>query len=101
MNRSNPKPYLSVIVPAYNEEARIGDTLIAIDDYLSRQSYSWELLIVLDGCSDNTVGKVEDFAKGKQSVRWIDRKENRGKGYTVRQGMLEAKGPDPSLYRCR
>ena len=92
MNRSIQKPYLSIIVPAYNEEARIGDTLIAINDYLSRQSYSWELLIVLDGCRDGTVQKVEEFASDKQSVRWIDRKENRGKGYTVRQGMLEAHG---------
>ncbi len=92
MNRSTPKPYLSVIVPAYNEEARISETLISINNYLSRQSYSWEILIVLDGCRDNTVKKIEEFAQGKQSIRWIDRKENHGKGYTVRQGMLEAQG---------
>ncbi|HFQ94011.1 MAG TPA: glycosyltransferase, partial [Anaerolineae bacterium] len=85
-------PYLSVIIPAYNEEQRIGKTLDAVYTYLSAQPFTWELLIVLDGVTDNTLGIVEEFAADKKGVRWIDRQENMGKGYTVRQGMLAARG---------
>ena len=84
------KPYLSVIIPAYNEENRIGQTLTAVYTYLTAQPYTWEMLIVLDGVTDNTASVVSQFAEGKEPVRWIDRKENMGKGYTVRQGMLAA-----------
>lgn len=86
------KPYLSVIIPAYNEEERIGKTLTAVYTYLTHQPYTWELLIVLDGCRDQTAAVVETFAQGKQNICWIDRQQNRGKGYTVREGMLAAKG---------
>jgi dolichyl-phosphate beta-glucosyltransferase len=86
------QPYLSVIIPAYTEENRISTTLDAVYTYLSEQPYSWEILVVLDGPDDNTTAVVEAFAQDKKGVRWIDRKENRGKGYTVRQGMLAAKG---------
>ncbi|MEM7113223.1 MAG: glycosyltransferase [Chloroflexota bacterium] len=85
-------PYLSVIIPAYNEEQRITTTLHAVHHYLTRQDFEWEMLIVLDGPSDNTLGKVTEFAKERDGVRWIDRAENKGKGYTVREGMLAAKG---------
>lgn len=84
--------YLSVIIPAYDEEKRITTTLQAVYTYLAAQPYSWEMLIVLDGVRDNTLGVVQQFAQGKEGIRWIDRKENRGKGYTVRQGMLAACG---------
>ena len=86
------KPYLSVIIPAYNEENRIGQTLTAVHTYLTAQPYTWEMLIVLDGVTDNTASVVSQFAEGKEPVRWIDRKENMGKGFTVRQGMLAARG---------
>jgi len=86
------KPFLSVIIPAYNEEARIGKTLTAVYAYLTSQPYTWELLIVLDGCQDDTVGVIQTFATGKENIRWINRQQNRGKGYTVREGMLAAKG---------
>ncbi len=86
------KPYLSVIIPAYNEEKRIGQTLTAVYNYLTAQSYTWELLIVLDGSKDNTLSVIESFAQGKENIRWAARKQNMGKGYTVRQGMLAARG---------
>lgn len=85
-------PYLSVIIPAYNEEKRIGNTLDAIYCYLIEQSYSWEILVVLDGPQDQTLAVVKAFAQDKKQVRIIDRKQNYGKGYTVRQGMLAARG---------
>lgn len=92
MENEEMKPYLSVIIPAYNEEARIGKTLTAVHAYLTAQAFPWELLIVLDGCQDNTAGVVAAFAEGKENIRWIDRPQNRGKGYTVREGMLAARG---------
>lgn len=85
-------PYLSLVIPAYNEEKRISKTLEIAYNYLSAQPFTWEILVVLDGASDGTLGKVEAFAAGKEHIRWIDRKENRGKGYTVREGMLAAYG---------
>ncbi|MCB0035892.1 MAG: glycosyltransferase family 2 protein [Anaerolineales bacterium] len=86
------KPYLSVIIPAYNEEKRIGATLEAVHAYLTAQPFSWEVVIVLDGVTDNTLGVIQTFAQGKENIRWVNRLENRGKGYTIRQGMLEANG---------
>ena len=90
-------PYLSVIIPAYNEERRISKTLNAVHHYLSQQPYDWEMLIVLDGPRDDTIGKVLEFAQSKQGgkngrIRWINRTVNKGKGYTIREGMLAARG---------
>ena len=85
-------PYLSVIIPAYNEEKRIRVTLDAVHHYLTTQPFTWEILVVLDGPQDNTVGQIRSFAEGKQNIRWIDRRQNRGKGYSVREGMLQAHG---------
>ena len=84
--------YLSVIIPAYNEEKNIGNTLLAIDQYLSKQDYSYEIIVVSDGSKDRTAQIVEKFSKLVKNLRLIDNKENHGKGWVVRQGMLEAKG---------
>ena len=92
MKTEEPKPYLSVVIPAYNEAKRIGHTLEAIHQYLLAQPFTWEVLIILDGSKDNTLNVVENFAKGKPHFHWINRRENRGKGYAVRQGMLAARG---------
>jgi len=89
-NQTNP--YLSVVVPAYNEERRITTTLLSVYEYLSRQPFTWEILVALDGAEDKTLPLVQQFASSRQNIRWIDRAENRGKGYTVREGMLAAKG---------
>ena len=85
-------PYLSIIIPAYNEERRITTTLVSVYEYLSRQPFSSEILVVLDGPTDNTLDLVREFAATRNEVRWINRQENRGKGYTVREGMLTANG---------
>ncbi|MBI4117159.1 MAG: glycosyltransferase family 2 protein [Parcubacteria group bacterium] len=84
--------YLSVIIPAYNEAKRITDTLFSIKNYLSRQSYDWEVLIVSDGSRDSTNEIVDDFIKQNPSFKLINNQKNHGKGYVVKQGMLEAKG---------
>lgn len=85
-------PYLSVIIPAYNEEKRITVTLLDIDKYLSRQNYDYEIIVVSDGSKDNTAEVVRGFQAKIRNLRLIDNKENHGKGYAVKQGMLEARG---------
>jgi dolichyl-phosphate beta-glucosyltransferase len=84
--------YLSVIIPAYNEEKSIGATLKLVDGYLSRQNYDYEILVVNDGSKDNTSSLVKSFEGQIKGLRIIDNHENHGKGYVVRQGMLEATG---------
>lgn len=83
---------LSVIVPAYNEENRLPKTLYALDEYLKKQDYSYEILVVSDGSQDRTVEVVQELAQKIQNLRVIEEKVNHGKGYAVRKGMLEAKG---------
>lgn len=84
--------HLSVIIPAYNEEHRIKSTLEAIFNYLSRQDYSWEAIIVSDGSKDRTAEIVMEFISNKPDFRLIANTQNHGKGYVVRQGMLDAQG---------
>jgi len=88
----NGSLYLSVIVPAYNEDKRIEDTLRSIHAYLSGQEYPYEVIVVNDGSRDKTVEVVLRLADELPRIRLIDNKENRGKGWAVRQGMLDAKG---------
>ncbi|MDO8523280.1 MAG: glycosyltransferase family 2 protein [bacterium] len=89
-----PKPdiYLSVIVPAYNESKRIGKTLQRFQEHLSKQAYTYEIVVVSDGSKDGTAEIVGRMSNEIKNLRVIDRKENKGKGYTVRQGMLEVYG---------
>jgi glycosyltransferase involved in cell wall biosynthesis len=85
-------PRLSVIVPSYNESQRIPQTLEALDSYLKKQNYAYEIIVVSDGSKDDTAKVVEEL-KGKiANLRLIANTENHGKGYVVRQGMLEARG---------
>lgn len=84
--------YLSVIVPAYNEAERIPKTLLAMDAYLSKVNYPYEILVVNDGSCDNTADVVMKMARIVRNLKLIDVKENHGKGSVVRDGMLAAKG---------
>lgn len=84
--------YLSVIIPAYNEEKRLPKTLEKIDRYLSGQSYDYEIIVVNDGSRDKTAEIVRSQTPSIKNLRLIDNKENNGKGYVVRQGMLSARG---------
>jgi dolichyl-phosphate beta-glucosyltransferase len=84
--------FLSVVIPAYNEEKRLPATLQTIFEYLKVQKYSWEIIVVNDGSKDGTARVVSEAQDRITNLRLIDNKENHGKGYVVRQGLLEAKG---------
>lgn len=84
--------YLSVIIPAYNEEKRLSKTLFEIDKYLRQQQYEYEIIVVSDGSKDRTVEVVRNLQSQIPNLKLINNKENHGKGFVVRQGMLEAKG---------
>lgn len=84
-------PYLSLIIPAHNEERRLPDTLTQIQNYLKRQSFSAEVLVVENGSQDRTAQVVEGFVQRDPNLRLL-RETRRGKGLAVRRGMLEAAG---------
>jgi dolichyl-phosphate beta-glucosyltransferase len=83
-----PEPFLSIVVPAYNEAGRIRDTLERLCDFKESKPYSIELMVVDDGSTDHTVEAVSEFP----GVRLVRNDRNHGKGFTVRHGVLEARG---------
>ncbi|MGA9998381.1 MAG: dolichyl-phosphate beta-glucosyltransferase [Pyrinomonadaceae bacterium] len=85
---------LSIIIPAYNESARLGQTLVDVFDYLNKDVPESELVVVDDGSSDNTAEIAEQhFSHARRvSARLIRVQPNRGKGHAVRAGLLAARG---------
>ena len=83
-------PFLSVIIPAFNEEERIIPTIGAIAAHISTKGYSWELIIADDGSTDKTVELVEEL--GFANVMVLKTEQNGGKGSAVRRGILAAQG---------
>lgn len=81
-----------MVVPAYNEEVRLPRTLARLDEYYRAQPYSWDVTVVSDGSTDGTEQIVEEFSKAHSGFRLLASQPNRGKGYVVRKGMLEATG---------
>ncbi|MBU1136863.1 glycosyltransferase family 2 protein [Patescibacteria group bacterium] len=86
------KIHLSVIIPVYNEEKRLSSTLLNIDKYLSEQEYDYEIIVVNDGSKDNTAKIVKKFSYLIKNLKLIDNRKNHGKGWVVRQAMLESEG---------
>jgi dolichyl-phosphate beta-glucosyltransferase len=84
--------YLSVVIPAYNEAKRITKTLQSVSDYLKKQPFAYEILVVNDGSTDKTADVVKAWAERIDNLSLIDRRENKGKGFTVKEGMLASKG---------
>jgi glycosyltransferase involved in cell wall biosynthesis len=85
-------PKYSIIIPAYNENARIPATLEAVLACVRAQQWSVEVIVVNDGSTDNTAGIVREFARSAPELRLMENPGNRGKGYSVRSGMLAARG---------
>ncbi len=89
---NSEKIFLSVIIPAFNEAERIPNALIDIDKHLSLADFSYEIIVINDGSSDNTAEVVSKFIPLVNGLRIITNEKNQGKGKGVRQGMLEARG---------
>jgi len=81
-------PLLSIVVPAYNEARRIRGTLERLCHFKGTETYSIELIVVDDGSTDQTVETVSEFP----AIRLVRNDRNHGKGFTVRHGVLEARG---------
>jgi dolichyl-phosphate beta-glucosyltransferase len=88
LNRS-----LSIVIPAYNEASRLPGTLRKVEDFLNAGAWNFhEILVVDDGSTDETAQLADQFAAANPNIRVLRNPGNRGKGYSVRHGMLEAKG---------
>lgn len=85
-------PYLSVIIPSYKEGKRIGTNLLEIKNYLASKDYTYEVIVITDGSPDDTAEVAREHANQLKNLRVIANPENHGKGYVVRQGLMEARG---------
>jgi dolichyl-phosphate beta-glucosyltransferase len=85
-----PVNSISVVIPAFNEDARIPPTLRRIDEYLKEHAYKFEIIVVDDGSSDGTADVVLGESERMKSIRLLRNESNRGKGFSVRRGVLSA-----------
>jgi len=86
------KIYLSVVIPAYNEEPRLGATLGRVVGYLSERGDAYEIIVVDDGSMDATVRVAEEFSRKHEEIKILRNAANRGKGFSVRRGVGESRG---------
>jgi dolichyl-phosphate beta-glucosyltransferase len=84
--------FLSIIVPAYNEEKKIESTLKEISGYINKRAYNCEIIVVDDGSDDNTFERAKGLASLFNNFKILKNPSNMGKGYSVRRAMLEAGG---------
>jgi dolichyl-phosphate beta-glucosyltransferase len=82
----------SIVIPAYNEGGRLSATLEKVLGYMRAQGWNAEVIVVNDGSRDNTAELARGFAERDPMVRLVENPGNRGKGYAVRNGMLNARG---------
>lgn len=85
-------PRYSIIIPAYNESARLGRTLDRVLGFLSGEHWDAEVIVVNDGSGDSTADLVRGYSESHPCLRLLENPGNRGKGYSVRNGMLNALG---------
>jgi glycosyltransferase involved in cell wall biosynthesis len=85
-------PRYSIVIPAYNESERIPATLRSVVDCIRAHGWDAEVVVVNDGSLDNTAEVVKEFARTAPEIRFLENPANRGKGYTVRHGVLHAMG---------
>jgi glycosyltransferase involved in cell wall biosynthesis len=85
-------PKYSIVIPAYNESQRIPATLVSVVEAVRSHGWSAEILVVDDGSRDKTVEVVRNFAEANPEVKLLQNGANRGKGYSVRNGLLQASG---------
>lgn len=83
---------LSLVIPAYNEAGSIGRSVARVCAYLDDQPYDWEVIIVIDGGPTAAADEARAAAGQRPNVRVLENDVNRGKGYSVRRGFMEARG---------
>ena len=92
VTRDETRPSYSIIIPAYNENARVGATLEKVLAYVAERRWDAEIIAVDDGSRDNTAEIIRSYAEKDPRLRLTQNPRNRGKGYSVRNGMLQARG---------
>lgn len=85
-------PLISIVIPAYNEEKRLSKSIQRIIDYLIQKKYSFEIIVVDDGSLDGTAAIVKDFMFKNLDIFLLQNVRNRGKGFSVKRGILTARG---------
>lgn len=85
-------PTYSIIIPAFNEGRRLGSTLEQVAAFIAQQHWRAEVIVVNDGSTDNTAALTREFARNNPVIRLLENPGNRGKGFSVRNGMLNAHG---------
>ena len=85
-------PRFSIVIPAFNERARIPATMRSVVECVRVRGWSAEVIVVNDGSTDETAALVKEFALHSPEVRLLENPTNRGKGYSVRSGILHALG---------
>jgi dolichyl-phosphate beta-glucosyltransferase len=88
----SPPPDLSIIIPSFNEELRLPSSLERIADYIRKRRPNTEVIVVDDGSTDKTAAVAEGYKENIPSLRVVSNGMNRGKGFSVRRGSLEACG---------
>jgi glycosyltransferase involved in cell wall biosynthesis len=83
---------LSIVIPAYNEECRLGASLNKLEEFIAQQRWDAEIIIVDDGSSDGTARLIERYMQNSPHIRLIQNHINRGKGYSLRRGVEAALG---------
>jgi dolichyl-phosphate beta-glucosyltransferase len=86
------EPKYSIVIPAYNESARLGATLEKVLAYVHGHGWDAEVIVVNDGSRDNTAEIVQAYSAKDAALRLVENPGNHGKGYSVRNGMLHARG---------
>lgn len=92
MTEQAAAPYLSLIIPAYNEALRLRPSLLRIVEYLQSRDFTCEIIIVDDGSTDGTADVARELLEGKAEYRILRNEPNRGKALSVKRGLLEGRG---------
>lgn len=90
--RKVPIMNISVVIAAYNEEKRIGDSLVKIYDYLKKHNHDFEIIVIDDGSNDGTLNLLMEYSKKIPNFIILKNKGNKGKGYSIKKGILKSKG---------
>mgnify|MGYP001330397209 CR=1 FL=1 len=84
--------YLSVVIPAYNEEKRIGSSLTRVYEYLKKRDFDFEIIVIDDGSKDKTLNLLTEYSQKNPNLIVLKNENNQGKGFSVKKGILKSKG---------